>query len=225
MKFIHHYSLAHTSVSSSSPAHLLSRCLPKLLHCCRAILPREESPTPIPPCPTVLSSLAFSSSFSLPSPLLEPVPTPEPGHYSIPRSVGRVPRRRSFPQRHRATIGAAMDLNVESHLPTTVSFVQRLKSNLGKVLMLVLSSFLCVPRVSTLVLSTAAAPGRLCRHELPCTAPHRRLHWLRSTLLAAMPPCPAAALAHCWRLASHARHAGGHGQVGSSDFYSFDENL
>ena len=38
-----------------------------------------------------------------------------------------------------------LHLDVELLAPTTVFFVQRLKSNLGEVLMLMLSSFLRVP--------------------------------------------------------------------------------
>ena len=48
-------------------------------------------------------------------------------------------------------------LDVELHRPATVSFIQGLKSNLGEVLVLVLSSFLRVPRVSMLVHGIAAA--------------------------------------------------------------------
>ena len=44
-----------------------------------------------------------------------------------------------------------LHLDVELHRPANVSFVQGPKSNLGEVPMLVLSSFLRVPRVSTLV--------------------------------------------------------------------------
>jgi len=65
--------------------------------------------------------------------------------------------------------------NVELHRPATVSFIQGLKSNLGEVLVLVLSSFLRIPRVSTLVHGVAAAAvllfvaGRL-RLPLCCAA-------------------------------------------------------
>jgi len=50
-----------------------------------------------------------------------------------------------------------LHLDVELHRPATVSFVQGPKSNLGEVPMLVLSSFLHVPRVSALVRGVAAA--------------------------------------------------------------------
>jgi len=66
-------------------------------------------------------------------------------------------------------------LDVELHRPATVFFVQRLKSKLGEALMLVLSSFLRVPRVSALVHGVATAAmllfveGRL-RLPLCCAA-------------------------------------------------------
>jgi len=50
-----------------------------------------------------------------------------------------------------------LHLDVELLAPATVFFVQRLKSNLGEVLMLMLSSFLRVLRVSVLVCGVAAA--------------------------------------------------------------------
>ena len=50
-----------------------------------------------------------------------------------------------------------LHLDVELLAPATVFFVQRLKSKLGEVLILVLSSFLRVPIVSALVRGVAAA--------------------------------------------------------------------
>ena len=49
-----------------------------------------------------------------------------------------------------------LHLDVELLVPATVFFVRRLKSNLGEALMLVLSSFWHVPRVSALVRGVAA---------------------------------------------------------------------
>ena len=51
---------------------------------------------------------------------------------------------RGFPGR-RPSMAIELHLDVELLAPATVFFVQRLKSNLGEVLMLILSSFLCVP--------------------------------------------------------------------------------
>ena len=68
-----------------------------------------------------------------------------------------------------------LHLDVELHRPATFFLVQRLKSKLGEVLMLVLSSFLRVPRVSVLVHGVATAAmllfveGRL-RLPLCCAA-------------------------------------------------------
>ena len=86
-----------------------------------------------------------------------------------------------------------LHLDVELLAPATVFFVQRLKSKLGEVLILVLSSFLRVPIVSALVRGVAAAAllpfaaGRVqapLRRAAACagfaqqrcryTAPHRR---------------------------------------------------
>ena len=52
---------------------------------------------------------------------------------------------------HRPSMAIEPHLDVELHRPATAFFVQRLKSKLGEALMLVLSSFLRVPRVSALV--------------------------------------------------------------------------
>ena len=87
-----------------------------------------------------------------------------------------------------------LHLDVELLAPATVFFVQRLKSKLGEVLILVLSSFLRVPIVSALVRGVAAAaallPYAVGRVQAPLrcaaacagfaqqhcryTAPHRR---------------------------------------------------
>ena len=105
-----------------------------------------------------------------------------------------------------------LHLDVELLAPATVFFVQRFKSKLGETLMLVLSSFLRVPRVSTLVHGVAAAvvllfvAGRL---RLPCAAPPRAL----------APPGRSARRAaprHRWPTSSPAeaaRRAAGHGPV------------
>ena len=60
--------------------------------------------------------------------------------------------------------------------------------------MSVLSSFLRVPRVSTLVSSAAAAAKLLPAADCPCGSPasRRRARRLRPTALATAPPCPAA---------------------------------
>ena len=68
-----------------------------------------------------------------------------------------------------------LHLDVELLAPATVFFVQRLKSNLGEVLMLMLSSFLRIPRVSALVRDVAAAvmlclAGSCMRTPLRCAA-------------------------------------------------------
>ena len=85
-----------------------------------------------------------------------------------------------------------LHLDVELLAPATVFFVQRLKSKLGDVLILVLSSFLRVPIVSALVHGVAAAllPYAVGRVQAPLrraavcagfaqqccryTTPHRR---------------------------------------------------
>jgi len=66
-----------------------------------------------------------------------------------------------------------LHLNVELLAPATVFFVQQLKSNPNEMLMLVLSSFLFVPRVSSLVRDVAAAVMLLLDVSCAC-APLRR---------------------------------------------------
>ena len=61
-----------------------------------------------------------------------------------------------------------LHLDVELHRPATFFLVQRLKSKLGEVLMLVLSSFLRVPRVSALV----PEPWPPRRQPLTGVSPH-----------------------------------------------------
>ena len=81
-----------------------------------------------------------------------------------------------------------LHLDVELLAPATVFFVQRLKSNLGEVLMLMLSSFLCVPRVSVLVHDVAAVVILLLAASCTCASLRRvagcdgfaRPCWLRA---------------------------------------------
>ena len=100
--------------------------------------------------------------------------------------------------------------------PTTIFFVHRLKSNLGEALMPVLSSFLCVPRVSALVSSATAAAKLLPAADCPCgsLASRRRARRLRPAALTAALPCPAAGCP-CRRRAARGKEGGaGHGDKG-----------
>ena len=63
-----------------------------------------------------------------------------------------------------------LHLDVELLAPATVFFVQRLKSNLGEVLMLMLFSFSRVPQVSTLVCGVAVVVMLLRAASCTCAA-------------------------------------------------------
>jgi len=108
-----------------------------------------------------------------------------------------------------------LHLDVELLAPATVFFVQRLKSNLGEVLMLMLSSFSRVPQVSTLVRGVAVAvillhAASYTRAPLHCAAvragfvrPHRpsrrpALPLVGLAVSGALPLAAPSAMALCW---------------------------
>ena len=101
-----------------------------------------------------------------------------------------------------------LHLDVELHRLATVFFVQRLKSKLGEALMLVLSSFLRVPRVSALDSWCCRRHHVVARCELHARvlAPRCCARRLRPAAPAVAPPYPAA---------GQPRRATGHGPAPS----------
>ena len=167
------------------PSHAPSPSSPFLLP--RAELERARAAR-VPPAKS-LTSAPPSSNHSHPKLPHLPRSLPSPLELSSDR---RIAGNRGS-SGHRPSMAIEPHLDVELHRPATVFFVQRLKSKLGEALMLVLSSFLRVPQVSTLDSGCRRRRHAVARCELHVRVPALRCcaRRLRPAAPSVAPPCPA----------------------------------
>jgi hypothetical protein len=182
-------SLALAQSFSKSAPSLSYPCFLLLLPCASG---KPSSSSSLPPA----KSPAFATPFSnrrQPQLLHLPSYLPNPLDLSFAHCLTG---NRGFPGRW-PSMAIELHLDVELLAPATVFFVQQLKSNLGEVLMLMLSSFLRVP-------------------QFPCSfVALLPPLWYCSSRATCVPPAGCCTASHCHRPASPparaVRRAAGHG--------------